>query len=130
MLRGESLAPEATDEELERGLVVVFAGQEAERYAPSGPDPNRNGDDPYFTEGELAYLALKDESGEVPSDVDVITHYTERLGEEAVERARSLAAELVERMHVLGKLERLADELLWRNHLTGEDVERLLEAPA
>lgn len=130
MLRGEPLAPDATDEEIELGLTVVFAGSEAERYAPSGPDPQRNGDDPYFTSGELAAMALKDESGDVPSDEDVIRHYTERLGEEAIERARSLAAELVEREAAIGRLELLADELLWRNHLTGDDIERLLGAPA
>jgi hypothetical protein len=31
---GKGFAPEATDEEIKRGL-VVFAGAEAERYAPS-----------------------------------------------------------------------------------------------
>jgi predicted DNA-binding transcriptional regulator YafY len=32
-VRQESLPAEATDEEIKRGLVVVFAVQEAERYA-------------------------------------------------------------------------------------------------
>jgi hypothetical protein len=51
------------------------------------------------------------------------------LGPEAVERAHEFAAELVERKHVIGRLEQLADELLLRGHLTGDDLERLLEAP-
>jgi ATP-dependent Zn protease len=127
LVRQEPLESGATDEEIERALVVVFAGCEAEQYAPFGPDPKRNGDDPYFTDGELAAMALGDESGDVPSDEDVVAHYTERIGEEATERARSLAAELVERKHAIGQLKLLADELLWRNHMTGEDVERLLE---
>jgi hypothetical protein len=129
-MRGEPLGPDATDEELERALVVVFAGSEAERYAPSGPDPARNGDDPWFSDGEMAAMALNEKSEEKrPSDEDVIAHYTARIGAEAVERARELAAELVDRLAALGRLELLADELLWRSHLTGGDVERLLETP-
>jgi hypothetical protein len=60
-----------------------------------------------------------------PSDEDVIAHYTERLGPEAIEDARSFAAELVEREFRIGRLERLADELLWRPSLSGEEIEVL-----
>ena len=59
----------------------------------------------------------------------MLAHYTERIGPEAVEKARTLAAELVERAHVVGYLEKVADELLWRTTLTGDDLEALL-APA
>jgi len=70
-----------------------------------------------------------DEGRDGPSDDEVIRHYTERLGEEAIERAREWAVELVAREATIGRLELLADELLWRSHLTGDDVERLLETP-
>jgi hypothetical protein len=122
-LRQEPLAPNGTDEEIERALVIIFAGAEAEKHAPDVPWQG-NGGDPWLTDGELAILAARDENP--PSDEAAIEHYTERIGAEAVERARELAAELVERMHAIGRLERLADELLFRGHLTGDDVERLL----
>lgn len=37
LVRQEPLAENATDDEIERALVVVFAGPEAERYAPETP---------------------------------------------------------------------------------------------
>ena len=66
---------------------------------------------------------------DAPSD-DVIEHFTKRLGPEEVDDARAFAAEIVEREYRVGRLEQLADELLWRTSLTGDDVERLLRAPA
>jgi ATP-dependent Zn protease len=130
-MRQEPLAPDATGEEIERALVVIFAGAEAERYAPP-KSWERNGGDPWLTDGELAMLArpetdeARSDDEKRPSDEDVIAHYTERIGSEAIERAREFAREYVERLHVVGRLKRLADELLFRGHLTGDDVERLM----
>ena len=129
-MRQEPLPPDASDEEIESALVVVLAGAEAERLAPAGPAPERNGDDPWLSDGELAAIAAEDSSGDRVSDEDVIARFAERIGEEAIERARELAAELVLRYAALGRLEQLADEILFRSHLTGDDLDRLLGAPA
>ena len=126
-MRQEPLAPGATDEEVKLGLVVVFAGPEAERYAPS---QERDEDDPWLTPQELVMLDAEPIVLGGPSDEAVIDHYEKRLGPEEVEDARAFAAEIVERLHRVGRLEQLADELLWRTSLTGEDVERLLGATA
>jgi hypothetical protein len=127
-VREEPLAPNGTDEEIESSLAVVFAGLEAERYAPSGPE--RNGDSPWFTPEEVAMLEAEPVLADGPSDDAVVEHYESRLGAEAVERARELSRELVMREHVIGRLGQLAGELLWRHELTGPDLERLLEASA
>ena len=128
-LRGEGLAPDATDEEIENALVVVFAGREAERYVPEIPAWRRHDDDDiWLGPDEMVLLDGEAEQAERrPSDEKLIAHYTERIGAEAIERARELAAELVERMAVIGRLERLADEILLRGHLlTGDEIEALL----
>ena len=127
VVRQEPLQAEATDEEIKRGLVVVFAGVEAERYAPP---QERDEDNPWLTPQEMATLDAEPVVSDAPSDEDVIDHFTKRLGPEEVEDARAFAAEIVERQYRVGRLEQLADELLWRPSLTGEDIERLLRAPA
>jgi hypothetical protein len=108
--------------------VVVFAGPEAERYAPSPPE--RDDDDPWLTPQEMVMLDAEPVVVDAPSDEGVIEHYTKRLGAEEAEDARAFAAEIVERHWHVGRLEQLADELLWRTCLTGEDIERLLGARA
>lgn len=129
-VRQEGLAENATDDEIERGLVVVFAGAEAQKFAPEVPPwQQRNGGDPWFEDWELAVAEESEQDESRPSDEEVIEHYTKRIGAEAVERAREFAVELVARQAAIGRLELLADELLWRGHLTGDDVERLLETP-
>jgi hypothetical protein len=125
-VRQEPLPPDATDDEIKQGLVVVFAGQEAERYAPR----ERNDDDPWLTPQELAMLDAEPVVLDAPTDEAVVEHFTERLGAEEIEDARDFAAEIMERHWRVGRLGQLADELLWRTSLTGEDVERLLRAPA
>jgi membrane-associated protease RseP (regulator of RpoE activity) len=94
-MRQEPLPAEATDDEIKLGLVVVFAGPEAERYAPS---QERNEDDPWLTPQELVMLDAEPIVSGGPSDEAVIDHYAERLGPEEVEDARAFAAEIVERM--------------------------------
>lgn len=127
-VRQEPLSAEATDEEIKHGLVVVFAGAEAERYAP--PQERRADDDPWFTPQEEALLDAEPVVLDAPSDEAVIDHFTKRLGPEEVEDARAFAAEIVERQFLVGRLEQLADELLWRTSLSGEDIQRLLGARA
>jgi hypothetical protein len=123
VVRQEPLPAEATDEEIKRGLVVVFAGQEAERYAPP---QERDDDDPWLTPQEMVMLDAEPVVLDAPSDEAVIEHFTKRLGPEEVDDARAFAAEIVERQWRVGRLEQLADELLWRTSLAGEDIERLL----
>jgi hypothetical protein len=122
-LRQEPLAAEATDEEIKQGLVVVFAGPEAERYAPA---EERDDDEPWLTPQEMAVLDAEPVALGEPTDEDVIDHFTKRLGAEEVDDARAFAAEIVERQYRAGRLEQLADELLWRTSLAGDDIERLL----
>jgi hypothetical protein len=123
VVRQEALDAEATEEEIERGLVVVFAGPEAERYAPLRLE--RDPDDPWLTPSEMVPLAADPDDADAPTDEAVIDHYTQRLGPQAIESARSFAAELVEREFRAGRLERFADELLWRTSLTGDEIELL-----
>ena len=130
LMRQEPLPPDASDEEIESTLVVVLAGAEAERLRTGRSCPERNSDDPWLSDGELAAIAAEDSSGDRVSDEDVIARFAERIGEEAIERAREFAAELVLRYAALGRLEQLADEILFRSHLTGDDLDRLLGAPA
>ena len=137
----EPFEPGETPEELERDLVIAFAGREAERHAP----PISSWDDPWFTEGELALLPLPesvtrtaDETADetfrlpedAPSDADVIARETERLGPEAAESAREFAAELVDRFYRTGKLERLAQEIFVCGRLSADDLDRVLGARA
>lgn len=122
-VRQEPLPAEATDEQIKHGLVVVFAGPEAERYAPAEV---RDDDEPWLTPQEMVVLDAEPVVLGGASDEDVIAHYTERLGPEEVEDARAFAAEIVERQYRAGRLEQLADELLWRTSLAGEDIELLL----
>jgi ATP-dependent Zn protease len=128
VLHTSPLPPDASDEEIARRLTIVLAGKEGERHAPR-LTAEQNGADRWFTVAELEALVAEDDLQELPSDEDVLAHYSERIGAEAVEKARTLAAELVERAYVVGYLEKVADELLWRTTLTGDDLERLL-APA
>ena len=103
-----------------------IAADEAERYAP--PDVERDHDDPWLTPQEMVMLDAEPVVSDAPSDEDVIDHFTKRLGPKEVEDARAFAAEIVERHYRAGCLEQLADELLWRTSLAGEDIERLLGA--
>ena len=135
-VRREGLAPDAPDEERERELVVILAGGEAERYAPERPD--RYDRDPWLTDGEMALLSPRGEQEEsdgptdverLPSDEQRIAGYRERLGDDAVTRASEFAAELVMRMHAVGRLERAANEIWRLGSLTPADLEWLLGAP-
>lgn len=128
-VREEALAPNGTEEEIRRGLLVVFAGREGEKYAPLDR-PAKAEENGHVSVGELEALSLTHLALEsAPSDEAVIAHYTERIGREAVEEARELAVELVARKAATGTLERLADELSWRGVITGDELEVIL-APA
>ena len=133
-VRREPLTPGETPEEIERDLVIAFAGPEAERYAPQTWDQWNHG--PWLTDGEERALQATPGTGdsplswELPSDKDVIEEYTKQLGDEFVERAREFAVELVDRAYRTGRLEKLADELFIRGDLTGEEIERLLAVRA
>ena len=133
----EPFEPGETPEELERDLVIAFAGREAERHAPQ----ISSWDDPWFTAGELALLPLPESATrtadetlkppeDAPSDDDVIARETERLGPEAAASAREFAAELVDRFYRSGKLERLAREIFVCGRLSADDLDRLLGARA
>jgi hypothetical protein len=128
--RGSPLAQDASPAEVEQALTVVFAGRCAERHAPAALYvPREWADDPYFTVGEMTAqdVAAKNGDSERPSDDDVVAHLSARIDAEAVDRARALAEELVWRQAELGRLEALASELLRRSHLSGEEVEEILE---
>ena len=127
----EPLSPDASPAEVERALVVALAGREGERWVPELPSrASENGrDDPYLSAQGLAAMVAVEESAERPTDEDVIAHYEERIGAEAVERAGALARELVERSAVVGQLELVADALLLHAHLDARDLEAILDAP-
>jgi hypothetical protein len=127
--RGVPLPPDATADEIEQALVVVFAGEAAEEYADRAAAPASNGNDhdPWFTVGELEALADVGESAGTPSDRAAVDHYRELIGEERVERARALAAELVWRLATVGQLSKLAAELSTRNRLTSDEIEQILQ---
>jgi len=55
--------------------------------------------------------------------------YREELGDTAVERAETLAAELVDRKRCTGALETVADALYLHGVLTGDDLEAILASP-
>jgi hypothetical protein len=61
------------------------------------------------------------------TDEAVIEHYAERVPGEVLERARELAADFVSRDHATGRLGRVADELAWRTHLTGDELAAIYE---
>jgi hypothetical protein len=128
----EPLAPNGTPEEIERGLVVVFAGLAAQNYAPPGPISPAALEKADSNGGIVPGLvALRDVDFQAtPSDDDVVEHYRERIGDEAVERAKVLAYQLVDRKYLIGQLQQIADELLWRGVLSGDDLEKLLASPA
>ena len=128
----EPLAPDASPAEIERALVVALAGREGERWVPELPSrASENGrDDPYFSAQELAAMVATEESAERPTDEEAVEHYRKSIGDEAIERARTLAAELVERSAVVGQLEVVADALLLHAHLDARDLEAILDAPA
>lgn len=124
----EQFAPNGSEEEIRRSLVVTFAGEEGERYAPAdtgGAPAEWNGG---LSVGQLEALASVQRNREnaLPSDEEVVAHYSERIGAEAVEECRRLAVELVARKAAIGTLQRLADELMWRGTIDGDDLERLL----
>jgi hypothetical protein len=125
---GEPLRGDATPEEIEAALTVAFAGEAAEQYADEAVAPVRNGDggDPYFTVGELAALADADTADGRPSDGEAIDYYRDRIGAEAVERARALAVELVWRHAALGRLSLLAGEIFARHHITNTELEQII----
>jgi hypothetical protein len=128
--RGAALARDASADEVEAALTVVFAGRCAERHAPAALYvPREWADDPYFTVGEMTAQDVADKEGdrERPSDDDVVAHLSARLDAAAADRARALAEELVWREAEVGRLEALATELMRRNHLSGADVEAILE---
>jgi hypothetical protein len=120
------ITEDSTDEDLERGLVVLFAGREAEAYAPAGSNhASTNGGD-LSVDALVSLIEPDSEIDDGPSDEQVVEHYAGRLEPERVAAARELAAELVSRWATLGRLEKLADDLLWRGELTGADIEVLL----
>jgi hypothetical protein len=108
--------------------VVIFADAAAEGCAP--PEAASNGhaaSKVWFDDGELTALAHVADTAEVPADSEIVDRIAERIGDVAVQRARDLALELVEREHMLGRLEHVAGELLRRNHLSGDDIEEILQ---
>jgi len=127
-VKEEAFAPDATTEQIREGLVVTFAGREAERFAPEQvPAASSNGG---MSPMELEALAtIERDLASAPSDEQILLHYEERVGAETVEEARALAREFVARSHATGALERIADELLWRQVLTGDEVVAILDAP-
>ena len=130
--KAEPLPPDASPGEIERALVVALAGREGERWVPELPSrASENGrDDPYFSGLELTAMVAVEESAERPTDEAAIEHYRQKIGDEAIERARALSAELVERAAVVGQLEAVADALLLNAHLDARDLEAILDAPA
>lgn len=116
------IAGDRSPEALEQALVIVFAGDVGSAYAPRSGNPDiaaaagANGGGVVPTEGD-AYG---------PTDAEIIERYRADLGDEAIERARALAVELVDRMAVLGVLERVADRLYLSGLLTADDLERLV----
>jgi hypothetical protein len=93
-------AVDATLEQLERGLVMLFADKAAERFAPSFAFPGTwSDDDPWlWPSEELAAEVASDKNPDIrglPTDEDQVGRIEARVGAEAVERARALAEELV-----------------------------------
>ena len=127
----EPAAAARTDEELERTATIILAGEVAQRYAPrvplDAPSSAQNGhmELDAFTAGLIATA----EGADGPLDSDALEQIRQKIGDEALERSRTLATELIERQAVLGYLERVADQLLLYGVLTGDDLETLL-APA
>jgi hypothetical protein len=135
----EPLAGDRTPEALERGLVVLFAGQVAESYAPSSPHPDAiqraslNGGyrlaDPYAILDDLDPDVPEPGPAGGPEDDEIIQRFLEELDDETTEdRAKTLAVELIERKHIVGHLELLADRLYLSGRLTGDDVKAILYA--
>jgi hypothetical protein len=131
---GVPLAGDRSPEEIEAGLVIVFAGSFAERYAPTLVASAGNGHseaDPIWLEvGELAALSHIAEAAEGPTDSEFIDRFGEEIGPEAVERAQTLAEELIEREAAIGRLALLAAKLLERSHLSGDEIELILKEAA
>jgi hypothetical protein len=128
-VNGEPLPSDATPDQIEKALVVAFAGQAAEEYADRAAAPASNGSvgDPYFSLGELSALADSEAARDKPRDREVIAYYRDLIGDEAVQRAHELAVELVWRFASLGRLSLLAGELCARNHLTNTEIDEILE---
>ncbi len=126
-MRGEPLPPNASAEEIERALIVIFAGREGEKYVPEFA---RGHDGPWLTPGEMVALDTEPDGDGRPSDAEIIEHYRAIIGDEAVTRAQETAEELVERKWRVGHLERLADELMLHGALTASEIEALLAVPA
>jgi hypothetical protein len=129
-VRGAALAQDASPAEVEQALAVAFAGVCAERHVPREPMPRIwTRKNPWLSGGEATAQALAVENGDSkrPHDGELIAYWEGQIGSEAVERARALAEELVEREAAIGRLETLAIELLFRSHLSGADIEQILE---
>ena len=126
----EPAAAARTDEELERTATIILAGEVAQSYAPrvplDAPSSAQNGhmELDAFTAGLIATA----EGADGPLDSDVLEQIRQKIGDQAVARARALAVELVERKAARGVLERVADRLLLVGVLTSGDVEALLAA--
>ena len=122
------LSEDGSDEELERGLVVLLSGAAAERFAPEHePVPReRNGG---MSVSELEALAdVEHRLASEPADEGLVAYCESRLGRERVEKARRLADEFAARSAATGDLETLADALLLHGTLSGEEVEGILAA--
>ena len=95
----------------------------AERYC-ARPRRRDDDDDPWLTPAEMVMLDAEPVVIDAPSDEAVVEHFTKRLGlEEDRGRAGLRDRDRVERHRQAGRLEQLADELLWRTSLTGEDLD-------
>jgi hypothetical protein len=126
------LAGDGSPKQLEQAVTIVLAGEVGASYAPRTPlspsalaHAHTNGGDAI-----AASLLAMDGAEDGQLDDEVIAQAREILGEEAIERARTLAVELIERKSVTGVLELVADRLLLHGALSGDDLERILDAPA
>ena len=127
---GAPIAGDRTPEALEQGLLIVLAGEIGESYAPIGPHVPDAEAHAETNGGARGAPASSAPARTGPSDEEIVEHYRAELGDGVVERARMLAAHLVDRKHATGRLELVADRLLLSGVLTGEELERLLSAPA
>ena len=123
-----ALSEDGSDEELERGLVVLLSGAAAERFAPEHePVPRESNGGMSSCELEV-FADVEFMLATAPPDKELVAYCESRLGSERVEKARRLADEFTARSDAVGDLEAIADGLLLHGTLSGQEVEGILAA--